>query len=71
MQREPVQSSQIRSVGYEPASRTLEIEFSNGAVYQYSNVDPDIHTRMMESSSVGSFFNQNVRGVHEYIRLET
>ena len=39
MQRDYVSSSNIVSVGYDPASETLEIEFQSGAVYQYYNVN--------------------------------
>lgn len=57
MQRKPVESSQIKSVGYEPESRVLEIEFTpsnygagskrgeamtQGSVYQYENVEKDV-----------------------------
>ncbi len=35
MQREPVQSSNIRSVGYDLDEQLLEIEFENGNIYQY------------------------------------
>ena len=37
MEREPVVSSNVISVGYDDASETLEVEFKNG-VYQYYNV---------------------------------
>jgi KTSC domain len=33
MERQPVSSSNLKSVGYDPRSRTLEIEFHNGGVY--------------------------------------
>ena len=42
MKRAPVDSSSIATVGYDPASRTLEIEFRDGDVYQYFNVPAGI-----------------------------
>ena len=38
MEREPVVSSNLVSVGYDPASETLEVEFIKTGVYQYLNV---------------------------------
>ena len=35
MKREPVSSSTIASIGYDPDSQTLEIQFLNGSVYLY------------------------------------
>ena len=43
MIRQPVTSSNLRTVGYDPITRTLEIEFQDGAVYQYDGVPPDVH----------------------------
>ena len=37
MIRQPVSSSNIRSIGYDSMSSTLEIEFHSGGVYQYFN----------------------------------
>ena len=34
MYRESVESSNIASIGYDEASRTLEVEFLNGSVYE-------------------------------------
>ena len=38
MDRQSVSSSNIVSVGYDPTSETLEVEFQSGGVYQYYNV---------------------------------
>jgi hypothetical protein len=38
MLRTPVSSSALRSVGYDPQTQTLEIEFNSAEVYQYFNV---------------------------------
>ena len=38
MIRQPVSSSNIRSIGYDSESNTLEIEFHSGGVYQYFGV---------------------------------
>ena len=43
MQRQPVESSSLASVGYEERTRTLEVEFHNGGVYQYLEVPASVH----------------------------
>jgi len=59
VQRQPVESSNIRSIGYENGK--LEVEFHSGKVYQYDNVPPDLADRFVTSSSKGSFFARNIR----------
>ena len=38
MNRTPVSSSNLASVGYDPENRILEIEFHGGSIYQYFSV---------------------------------
>jgi hypothetical protein len=55
MERKAVKSSNIVSVGYDHASKTLEVEFKSGGVYRYADVTPERHAAMMAAPSVGSF----------------
>lgn len=61
MNRTQVTSSNVRSVGYDGASKTLEIEFNNGSVYQYYNVPSSIHTGLMNAGSKGKYLWGNIR----------
>ena len=61
MQRTPVSSSNIASIGYDEASETLEIEFHNGGVYQYFNVSAFIFEGIMTADSCGGYFHANIR----------
>ena len=56
-----VESSNIRSVGHDPATNTLEVEFKTGAVHRYAGVPPDLADRLVRAESVGRFFNQHVK----------
>lgn len=69
MERIPVASSNLLSVGYDPASETLEVEFRNQGVYQYYNVPQVVHEQLMQAPSIGSFFNANIRYAYAYQRL--
>jgi hypothetical protein len=60
MRRKPVKSSVVLSVGYEPESKTLELEFVDGSLYEYYDVPAAIHRRLMASDSVGRFVNRFV-----------
>ncbi|MGH8755599.1 MAG: KTSC domain-containing protein, partial [Burkholderiales bacterium] len=60
MERKSVNSSTIRSVGYELGSQTLEIEFTSGSIYQYSRVSPEIHRKLIAAPTIGSYFKNNI-----------
>ena len=60
MERKRINASNIRSVGYDPRNRVLEIEFSDGGIHQYSGVAEEIHRRLMNSSSPGSYFRDQI-----------
>ena len=68
MQRQPVESTNVRSVGYDPATRTLEVEFRSAGVYQYSDVDEETFNQFMASSSKGKFLNKSIKGKFLSIR---
>ena len=61
MERQRVQSSNLRSVSYDEAKKNLEIEFHSGIVHQYQNVPSTIHTDLMKASSVGIFYNEKIK----------
>lgn len=61
MNREPVQSTNLASVGYELESSTLEIEFHSGGIYQYFQVPSEIYEGIMNAGSKGSFFDLYIK----------
>jgi hypothetical protein len=61
MERKPVQSCILRSVGYDDTTKNMEIEFHSGLIYQYSGVPTKVHDDLMNSSAVGKFFADKVR----------
>ena len=66
MNRTPVSSSNLSSVGYDPASKILEIEFHSGRVYQYFNVPESVYHGLMNASSKGGYFNQHIKDVYSF-----
>lgn len=61
MNRTPVSSSNLRSVGYDAEARTLEVEFLNGGLYRYSGVPSSVHLGLMSASSHGAYFDRYVK----------
>jgi len=61
MERTPVSSSNLASVGYDVGSAVLEVEFNHGGVYQYSGVPEDVYLGLMNAGSHGKYFDQYVK----------
>jgi hypothetical protein len=61
MLRHEVQSSELRSVGYDISASVLEAEFHSGEVYQYFDVPPEFVLALLEAASIGRYFNAHIR----------
>jgi hypothetical protein len=62
MDRQAIVSSTIAAVGYDENTGTLEVEFSDGKVYEYQGVPKDVYEAFMNSDSKGRFFAAQIRG---------
>jgi hypothetical protein len=59
MRRTSVDSTTIASIGYEPETRMLEIEFrQSGDIYLYSEVPVEEHATFLMAESKGTYLNQ-------------
>ncbi|MDD3721911.1 MAG: KTSC domain-containing protein [Lutibacter sp.] len=61
IQRIPVSSSNIATVGYDAETQILEIEFHHGAIYQYFDVPKAVYDGLMSAGSIGSFFMNEIK----------
>jgi len=61
MLRHEVQSSELRSVGYDTTASVLEAEFHSGEVYQYFDVPAEFVLALLEAASIGRYFNAHIR----------
>ncbi len=66
---ETVRSSAIHAIGYEIASRELEVIFNGGGIYRFYNVSPEIFAAFISAPSKGSFFQDCIRGRFRHARL--
>lgn len=69
MERTPVSSSNVSSIGYDADSQTLEVEFNNGAVYQYSEVPEYEYDGIMNADSKGGYLHSNIKNRYSFSKL--
>ena len=55
------QSTAIKSFDYDEAKKILRVTFGNGSIYKYLDVPASIYKELKETSSVGQYFNANIR----------
>jgi len=69
MLREVVESSSLRSIGYDRKTHTLEVEFSSGGIYRYEDVPAEVWLELRQSPSKGKFFQSRIRDQFPTARL--
>ena len=69
MNHVPVSSSNLRSVGYDPESLTLEITFISGGTYQYHGVTQGVYDSLLAASSKGKFFHAHIKNIFPYNKV--
>lgn len=59
----PVQSSQVKAVGYDAQTQTLAVTFTHGAgaIYHYPNVTPEQHAAFIGADSIGVHFGKHIK----------
>lgn len=62
----PVTSSDLRAVGYDADTQTLQISFKDGGLYEYKYVSESMHRDLMSASSKGKFFSRYLRDKTAY-----
>jgi hypothetical protein len=70
MERKKVSSGQIRSVGYEARSQTLEVEMSDGTIWQYTGVPSEVHRRLMAAPTIASYYRDQIEEDYSRRRLK-
>lgn len=60
MDRKIIESSMIRSIGHDADRAILEIEFNNGAVWQYFDFSESTWYEFEGAVSQGKFFHSDI-----------
>lgn len=61
IKRVPVESTALATVGYSKRLRALEIEFRNGAIYRYLEVEPEVYGALLNARSKARFYDHSIR----------
>jgi len=69
MQRIPVRSSNLASVGYDGLASTLEVEFTNDTIYRFFGVSEHVYRSLMGASSHGQYFNDHIKDRYRYRQI--
>lgn len=59
----------IAAIGYDRATEVLEVEFHSGKVYVYLRVPAAEHRALLDSDSIGRYFNQQIRTSYSTARI--
>lgn len=69
MQRQSIESTSIRSVGYDPEEGVLEVKVQSGGVYQYIRVPRTVYEGLLAARSKGRYFGDFIRLRYPYEKV--
>ena len=61
MHRVLVESTLLASAGHDARAAVLELQFRNGALYQYFHVPRRVYRDLLWAPSKGGYFNRQIR----------
>ncbi len=67
----PCKSSQVQSFGYDAATKTLQLAFNSGGIYQYHDVPAETFAAMQSCESVGKFLGAEIKNKFKFTRIPT
>jgi len=59
MEMKKVNAGNLRAIGYDDRARLLQVETTAGT-FQYSNISPEMYRRLSTSSSMWSYYRDNI-----------
>ncbi|WP_225771086.1 KTSC domain-containing protein [Inquilinus sp. Marseille-Q2685] len=69
IRRAPLESSAVHSVGYDPRTKALDVEYAGGAVYRYYPVPDRVYRQLLQAESKGRFVNSRIRDAYPFRRI--
>ena len=61
-----VYSSHVARIGYDGATATLRVEYTNGRAVEYAEVSPETADSVISAPSIGAALHAHVRGKHKH-----
>lgn len=65
-----VESSHISAIGYDPDNGVLQIEFTDGKLYEYYDVPQYVYDDFYYSESKGRYAQQNIYKFYRQSRIK-
>lgn len=65
-----INSTTARSVGYDEKTKTLEVEFNTGEIYDYLRVPKTAYKKLMESNSKGAYLNKYIKPEYNFRQVK-
>jgi hypothetical protein len=69
-EQHPVKSDAFSHIGYSTINKVLDLKFESGSVYRYYNIPILVWDELYYSTSMGKFFNDNIRGQYPFDKLD-
>jgi hypothetical protein len=66
MRLDPVESSMLAAIGYDPKLRALVVLYNSGKAYQYLNVPPEIYEGLSAARSKGRYMLDHIIDFYPY-----
>lgn len=70
MDLENVNSSSIKSVGYDSDNSILAIEFHNGSIYHYHDVPSSEFDNLIKAESIGKHASANIYNRYDFEKMK-
>lgn len=71
LRKKTPESSNIKSIVYQPALKVLQVSFNNGRIYWYYKVPREVYDNFITASSKGQYFWKNVKDKFTYKRIKS
>jgi len=70
MKMEPVESSNLKAIGYDEEAGILRVAFKSGPSYNYKGVPLSAYESLLMSDSKGACFALTIKGHYEYEKVK-
>ena len=64
-------STALRSIGYDEAEWVLQLKYVNGKLYNYFRVPPEEYAHLKKAPSKGVYVNYKIKPYYDFEELET
>ena len=65
-----VDSTSLRTIGYDDERQPLPVEFHNRSIYQYFEVPATVYRELMQAPSKGAYFNRSIRPSFDFVLVK-